>query len=250
MLPKDAKEWATKVRDLTGKDIAFLISTDHHFDHVMGNAFLTERVVCHSTAARGIKFLRNKEALKQMVRNSFPDIVEGMEADIERLDIIDPMITFKDNLMLNMGDVNIKIEFVGGHSPGTVLIHLVEDKVVFTGDNVEEYFPYIGQGQIKKWLSILVKMLEMDVDTFVPGHGAVGGKKMVENYISFFRNLEIEVHDFNKTNIAVNAMAQKTKLVDYFPFPQLEPAKVLYRREWNREQYVIAAKQILQYEKH
>jgi len=246
MIPQDAKEWAAKVRDATGKDIAYLISTDHHFDHIMGNAFLTDRVISHATAARGIGYLgRNREDMKQMVRKSFPDIIDGLDEEIDRLDVTLPMITFTDNLTLQMGDATIKIHFVGGHSPGTVLIHLVEDRVIFTGDNVETYFPFLGQVHISSWLKALKKMAEMDIDTVVPGHGLVGGKEMVEKYISFIRDLEEEVAHFRKSALHVEAMAQHTKLIDYFPYPEHEPDKVLRRRESNREQYAMAARHIL-----
>lgn len=246
MLPKDAREWASKVRDITGKKIAYLISTDHHFDHAMGNSFITDKVISHATAARGIRYLHyNKEELKEMVRKSYPDIIDSIAEEIERLDISTPMIAFKDSLTLNMGDATLKIEFVGGHSPGTVLIHLVEDKVIFTGDNVETYFPFLGQVHIKSWLKALRKMVEMDIDTVVPGHGVVGGKEMVEKYISFIGDLEAEVMRFKNLTFDVDAMAQHTKLIDYFPYPEHETDKVLHRRESNREQYRIAARHIL-----
>jgi cyclase len=246
MLPKDAREWAAKVRDVTGKEIAYLISTDHHFDHAMGNGFITDKVISHATAARGIRYLHyNKEELKQMIRKSYPDIIASIEEEIERLDILTPMITFKDSLTLNMGDATLKVDFVGGHSPGTVLIHLMEDKVIFTGDNVETYFPFLGQGHVKSWLSVLEKMMVMDVEVIIPGHGTVGGKEMIENYISFFKNLETEVLHLKSLAFDAEAMAQKTKLIDYFPFPEDEPAKVMQRREWNREQYAIAARHML-----
>ena len=58
-LPGDAMEWVGLVREQTGKKIAYQINTDHHFDHVLGNAFTTENVICHDKAARGIAFLKD-----------------------------------------------------------------------------------------------------------------------------------------------------------------------------------------------
>ena len=60
-LPQDAREWANRIKEKMGNEIAYQINTDHHFDHVLGNAFLTDKVICQTFAARGIRFLQNKE---------------------------------------------------------------------------------------------------------------------------------------------------------------------------------------------
>ena len=66
-LPGDAREWAGLIRERTGRDVAFQINTDHHFDHVMGNEFLTDNIICHNTAVRGIRYIRNKQVLKDII---------------------------------------------------------------------------------------------------------------------------------------------------------------------------------------
>lgn len=242
-LPKDARAWATLIREQTGQEVAYLINTDHHYDHVMGNAFLTGNVICHAAAAKGIAYIRNKEALKGIIRDAHPDVIEEMESDIDRLDIPSPRITFGDTLTLSMEDATFVLEFVGGHSPGTIIIYLEEEKTLFTGDNVEGQFPYFGQSRFKTWKETLQKMLTMDVDVVVPGHGSVGGREMIETYVSFFQELEEEVTAFRRQGLSIEEMAGKSSVINFFPNEEIAPEDMA--ASWIGEQYKSAARAIL-----
>ena len=240
---KDAKEWARRIREQTGQDIAYLINTDHHYDHVMGNAFLTDNVICHSTAAKGLSYLRNKQVLREVIQEAFPDYMDEIESDIDKLDIVSPLVTFDKRMTLDMGDATIILEFVGGHSPGTILIYLVEDKAIFTGDNVEAQFPYFGQTRFKAWKETLWKILSMDIDVVVPGHGPVGGREMVEKYASFFEKLEEEVRDFDLKGLTIEEMAEKSEIIYFFPLDEISREDL--PQSWIGEQYRSAARAIL-----
>jgi len=242
-LPKDGKAWAELTKKKTGKDAAYVINTDHHYDHIMGNIFLTENVICHSTAARGMGYLRDKRVLKDVIRNAFPDVLPRYESDIDNLRISVPHITFDSKLTLDMGDATIMLEFVGGHSPATIMIYLAEEKVLFTGDNVEGQFPYFGQAHFGKWKVALKKMLSLDIDVVVPGHGPVGGKEMVETYLTFFQELEAEVKDFQNKGFLIDEMAQQSKTIRFFPNEQIVAEDLT--ESWIGGQYKEAAKAIL-----
>jgi len=243
-LPPDARDWSEKIKAETGKEIAYLINTDHHYDHVMGNTFLTENTICHEAAARGMGYLRDKTALKDIIKGSFPDVLKNFETDIDNLNIVPPLISFHKTMTLNMGDATITLEFAGGHSPGTILIQFEEEKAVFTGDNVEGQFPFLGQARFKPWRETLNKILSMDIDLVIPGHGPVGGMEMVEKYSVFFRRLEDEVREMNEKGLSVDQMAEETDLISFFPVEG--PSTEEFPKPWIKDQYKYAAKVILQ----
>lgn len=244
-LPQDGKKWADLTRQQTGKDAAYVINTDHHYDHVMGNSFLTPNVICHTRAARGLDYLRNKQDLKKVIRDAFPEVLPQYESDFDRLDLVSPHITFDKGLTLDMGDATFVLEFVGGHSPATIMIYLAEEKVLFTGDNVEGQFPFFGQAHFGKWKEALKKMLSMEIDLVVPGHGPVGGKEMVEKYFTFFQELEFEVRDFQSRGITMDEMALKSKTVGFFPIEETEARDQTQALSWIRRQYKLAAEAVL-----
>ncbi len=241
-LPQDGKKWAGLTRQQTGKDAAYVINTDHHYDHVMGNSFLTPNVICHTRAAKGMDYLKNKQALKQVIKDAFPDVIPRYESYFARFDFVSPHITFDKGLNLDMGDATFVLEFVGGHSPATIMIYLPEEKILFTGDNVEGQFPFLGQAHFGKWKEALKKMLSMEIDVVVPGHGPVGVKGMVEKYLTFFEELEFEVRDFRSQGLTIDEMARKSKMVDFFPTEETETRD---QAEWIRRQYKLAAEALL-----
>lgn len=242
-LPEDGKKWADLTRKQTGQEAVYVINTDHHYDHVMGNIFLTPNVICHTKAARGLDYLSNKQVLKQVIREAFPDVLPKHESDIDRLDLVTPHITFDKRLTLDMGDATIVLEFVGGHSPATIMVYLVEEKTLFTGDNVEGQFPFFGQAHFRIWKEALKKMLSMDIDLVVPGHGPLGGKEMVEKYFSFFEELEFEVREFRSQGLTIDEMAIKSKTISFFPTEETEARD--QAGSWIRRQYKLAAEAVL-----
>jgi cyclase len=244
-LPEDGKNWSDLTRRQTGKKAAYVINTDHHYDHVLGNSFLTPNVICHSRAARGLDYMRDKKVLKQIIQEAFPDVLPEYESDIDRLELVRPHITFDKGLTLDMGDATIVLEYVGGHSPATIMIYLAEEKVLFTGDNVEGQFPFFGQAHFGKWKEALLTMLSMDIDWVVPGHGEVGGKEMVEKYFIFFEELELEVRDFHLQGLTTEEMAVKSKTVNFFPTHQTEDRDQTQALSWVRRQYQLAAEAVL-----
>lgn len=242
MLKKDALKWSSIIQKMN-VDIAYLINTDHHFDHVMGNEFLTNSVICHSTAAMGIKALNDKKILKEIITRTFPDLLPSIEADVDELKIPAPHITFNNSMTVDMGDAKIVLEFVGGHSPGTILIYIPEYRVAITGDNVETQFPYFGQSHFYTWKKILDKMMAMEIDILIPGHGNVGDKKLVTAYLSFFNTLEKEVKILYSKGVPVEDMSLTTNIFNEFFLEQLSNPEM--KHSWLREQYVYAARQII-----
>jgi cyclase len=242
-LPGDAIEWAGKVRNQTGKEIAYQINTDHHFDHVLGNAFTTERIICHERAARGIEFLKDRESLMRIIDDTFPGSGNLFAADMGTIEIPSAHLTFKEVLTINMGDATFLLEFVGGHSPGTILVYVPEYRALFTGDNVEAQFPFFGESRFSVWMGVLKRLLTMDIDLVVPGHGAVGGKELIENYLTFFQHMEKEVKAFRSEGLSIDQMIKKSTMIDYFKVNESEQDAM--PRSWIELQYRAASEQIL-----
>jgi cyclase len=242
-LPNDARDWARVIVQRTGSEIAYQVNTDHHFDHVLGNSFLTDRVICHQAAARGIKYLEDKERLLAMVRGTFPDLAPDVEADLLKVKIAPPEISFEKSLTLKLDDVTLRLEFVGGHSPGTILVQFLEANTIFTGDNVEEFFPYFGQSRFYVWKDLLKRLLSLDIDIVVPGHGEVGGKDLVEAYFEFFDALENEVKEFAMKGRRVDEMVGDSQVIGFFSLEKMMEEGI--SRVWVEAQYKIAAKQII-----
>ncbi len=92
-----------------------------------------------------------------------------------------PTKTFENELTLKVGDKEVHLIEVGpAHTLGDTFVHIPADRVVFTADVLFiGGHPIIWAGPTSNWLKACDRILEMDVETIVPGHGPITDKKGV-----------------------------------------------------------------------
>ena len=101
-----------------------------------------------------------------------------------------PNTTFTGETQRQVGDKIIELIEVGpAHTNGDVLVHVPSDKVVFTGDILFiEGHPILWAGPVKNWINACDRIISMEVDFVVPGHGPVTdnrGVKAVKDYLIY-----------------------------------------------------------------
>ncbi len=101
--------------------------------------------------------------------------------DFDNITLTPPTKTFEDELILKVGDKEVHLIEVGpAHTLGDTLVHIPADRVVFTADILFiGGHPIIWAGPTSNWLRACDRILAMDVDTIVPGHGPITDKKGV-----------------------------------------------------------------------
>jgi cyclase len=64
------------------------------------------------------------------------------------------------------------------HTWGDVMVYLPQRKILFAGDIAFYYVAPAGQnGHLTKWIEAIDRIMKMDADIIVPGHGPVGSKR-------------------------------------------------------------------------
>ena len=85
---------------------------------------------------------------------------------------VPPDTTLHDRLTLFRGDREIQVIFCGrAHTGGDVVVYLPADKLVYTGDMAFSGPSFLGDGHVDEWPDTLMKLKELEVDLYVPGHG-------------------------------------------------------------------------------
>ena len=171
-----------------GKPITQLVNTHHHGDHVAGNQFfLPAQILSHPYC--------RQEVLKAVpaTPKSWPK-QEGLADGTEVRKLTPPSVTFEDHLIYNLGGNVVEFRFAGpAHTWGDIMAYLPQHKILFAGDLAFFHLvPYAHNGYVSKWLEAVDKIMKMDVDTIVPGHGPVGGKKELAEMAEYFRILKTE----------------------------------------------------------
>jgi glyoxylase-like metal-dependent hydrolase (beta-lactamase superfamily II) len=175
MLPNEARLWWGEILKRTDQEILYIINTDHHRAHVIGNQFFpTATVVAHEHAWKEMKSYGDsfRTRLINMYRDRIPEAVEEWK---EHLEIIKPEITFTGRTIFFKGDKEIHMIPVGGHTPATTVVLLPEEKLLFAGDVVvTNRPPFLSQGNTKQWLEALTYLRKINYDVLIPGHAVSG----------------------------------------------------------------------------
>ena len=136
--------------------------------------------------------------------------------DYDRLELILPDITFDRRAEVHMGGHRIELIYLGsGHTEGDIVVNFLEEKVIHTGDlfghpgeeeerlkilDVKNRLEKMEPAQIKAMAqsvenvaNILGKILEMDFEIAIPGHGKISDKKGILIQKEFTRQLAKEI---------------------------------------------------------
>jgi cyclase len=149
-----------KLREVTNQPVKYVINSHYHGDHSGGNAKLQ---------AGGTLAVASVAARSRMVAANQPGLVN---------------ITIEPRGAVHLGGKVAEIYWFGrGHTDGDVVVLFPEHDTLAAGDlfTVGEGLPQLvdhaGGGSAKEWTATLDKVLELDFETVVPGHGNVTNKQ-------------------------------------------------------------------------
>lgn len=177
-IPSDALTWRHYVERLGA--VRFLINTDHHPDHTIGNRYLPGEVVAHAETRRRLENeAPSMQYLEDLIGRLDPDGVHLLEGYTVRL----PTILVDQSMSLHLGDVHLDLRYQRGHTRNSILIHLPEDGVLFSGDIVcEAGLPSFQDSRLQDWFDALDVVETYDFQLLVPGHGEVLDRAGVQRY--------------------------------------------------------------------
>jgi glyoxylase-like metal-dependent hydrolase (beta-lactamase superfamily II) len=165
--PENILEVLSQIRSVSSLPVRYLLNTHHHADHVSGNANLR---------ALGVDIIGHRNIRENFLRIKQPG---------------EPNIVFADESAVYLGGVEVKlIHFGNGHTNGDTVVYFPDLKTVHMGDLVIDGMPvidYAGGGSAIEFVKTIDKLLELDFDTAIPGHGHVMTKADVQAYRARFQ---------------------------------------------------------------
>jgi cyclase len=115
--------------------------------------------------------------------------------DFKGIELALPEQTFTGKLPVHVGDRELQLIEVGpAHTRGDTLVHVANDRVLFSGDILfSQAHPIAWAGPVSNWITACDRILAMDVEVIVPGHGPVTGLDAVRELKAYFEYLYDEV---------------------------------------------------------
>jgi cyclase len=193
--PRGAKELVDKIKKITDKPIRWAVVTQAHGDHYLGNQVFKElgaTIASQSDAAHVMEKYFDKDVARRggfFKRHSF---------DPKEIKMTLPDVTFETKMNIHMaGKVAQLIYFGPAQDPGASFIYFPHAKALATGGSyaTRSWANPMYTPSVDGWISALRKIMEMDVDVYLPGHGDVGTKKDVQEAIGFLTDLQAAVKD-------------------------------------------------------
>jgi cyclase len=171
------------IASVTASPVRTLLNTHHHGDHTNGNCLFGDAVIVGHANCRS-----NMEGQR----------IGGLEAvfgdvDWGELSVVPPALTFRDQLILYVGDIRVELRYVGtpAHTTGDVVAWLPEEGVLFSGDLLfNGGTPFVLMGSVAGSLDALAMLRSLGASTIVPGHGAVCGPEQIDVVESYLRWLQ------------------------------------------------------------
>ena len=147
-----------KVKAISDQPIKYILNTHQHGDHTGGNAFL----------------LANTPAEILIHKNARANMVAGKQPGL-------PQITYADDAQVFIGGKEVSAHHLGrGHTNGDAVILFPSERVLHTGDlfvnGSAPFIDYSAKGSLAEWDKTLDRVLALDFDIVIPGHGPVAKK--------------------------------------------------------------------------
>lgn len=209
--PTDARKWRDVMK--AKGEIRFLVNTEPHGDHVTGNFFFPATVVGHQGTRDACASL-SLEMIMDRVKQIDPEGIPLMKGYFLKK----PSITFSERMFLHVGDHTFELIHLPGHTASETAVHLPEERVVFTGDNVfHKVQAFLHQANPQDWLSSLKKIEELDVDRIIPGHGKVCDKRYLREQASFIEEWVETVREAIGQGLSREEAREKISFLDRYP---------------------------------
>ena len=128
-----------------------------------------------------------------------------------------PTHTFEDRLELRVGEKRLELTTVGpAHTKGDILVHVPEDRTVFTGDILfVGGHPIVWEGPVANWIEACRRIEAMDVETVVPGHGPITEKRAATVLREYFEHVWAETRKRYEAGLDAFEAAKDLELTDY-----------------------------------
>ena len=181
----------------SGSPIGTLVNTHANGDHTFGNQLLAGAEIVATEACAEEFSDVPAEALGAMVTADYgdPQVSDFLQRafgpfDFGGITMTPPTRTFSGELTLSVGGRTVQLLDVGpAHTEGDLLAYVPDTKTVYTGDILFVFgTPIVWAGPFSNWVAACDRILELDVEHVVPGHGPITdkeGARMVKDYLEF-----------------------------------------------------------------
>jgi cyclase len=227
-----------------------VVNTHEDGDHVWGNQlFENAEIIAHRTVPDRTPYVADPRESQKLIsgvgrlfsrlilRALHPGILAlatqlQQDYDFNDIKLVLPTTLFDERYVLNLDGTEVDLIYVGPcHQVGDTIVHVPAERVLFAGDVIFRQSTPIGRtGTYEKWLKALDRIIWLDPDVIVPGHGPVCG---IEGAMEMKAYLEY-VHEESRRCFDRGMTAtEASRCIDLGPYAEWHgPARLYANVEW------------------
>ena len=175
-----------------------LVNTHANGDHCFGNQLVG--------GARIVASERTRDEMGELPPAAMASLVEQAPKmgavgaffekcfgafDFQDIELLLPQQTFRDELTLHVGSCELRLLEVGpAHTRGDTLVHVPAQGTLYSGDILfAGSHPIVWAGPVSNWIAACERILALDVQVIVPGHGPISTPDAVRELKAYFEYL-------------------------------------------------------------
>jgi glyoxylase-like metal-dependent hydrolase (beta-lactamase superfamily II) len=209
--PNQAEKVIKLIRNHTNKPIRYVFDTHYHGDHADGNEMYVR------LGATAVASARSKAQFETKGIVGFEKSQLEKPEEYGELPYRKPSLYFPNRLVFDDGTQRVELIYFGhAHTLGDAVAWLPKHQILFTGDAcVNGAFNYTGDSNTESWITVLNQMEELPIKVMAPGHGELGGKKMIQLQRRYFVELRAEIAKAIKAGKKLDQIKQEIDLPFY-----------------------------------
>jgi glyoxylase-like metal-dependent hydrolase (beta-lactamase superfamily II) len=212
--PAMAEDVIRHVRGVTDKPVKYVLLTHYHAVRVMGASAYKADYIIASKGTHELIRERGQQDFDSEVQR-FPRLFRNVES-VPGLTW--PNLVFDAELTLWPGSpAEVQLKHIGkGHSKGDTIAWMPQQKVLFSGDLVEEgTTPYCGDAYLREWPETLEKLRRFGAEKLVPGRGdammtAAASDAAIAATAGFLRDMRRSVEEGVKAGRSLREVFEAT----------------------------------------
>lgn len=241
--PQAIEDLLAVIESETHKPVKFAVNSHYHLDHTGGNQVFASRgvpIIGHDRlmewqTTKNRRFLPATEELEKRKADAAKQLSETpadqadkraqLERQLRRLDammaikLTNPTVTFSAGVShLYVGQREVLLFSLPGHTGGDVLAYIPDANVVFTGDmGWRKTLPNLVDATVNDWIPSLDKLLaDYPTARFVPGHGEVASAEDMREFRDYLADLRSRVQQSITEKLTLDQAKQRLTLPEKY----------------------------------
>jgi cyclase len=175
-----------------------LVNTHANGDHCYGNELVGDALIVASQHTAEEMTELPPAAMAALVAQA-PQLGELGEFflrcfgafEFDGIELTLPRETFSGELTLHVGDRTLQLSEVGpAHTRGDTIVYAPDERVLFSGDILfSGAHPIAWAGPVSNWIAACERIIALDPQTIVPGHGPPSTTEAVAELKAYFEYL-------------------------------------------------------------